>query len=145
MPDLEWIIEDSPAPADVERLAGYVTAHGRRLAKEGAALPVACFVRAGADIVAGASGRTEFRRLFILYLWVDAALRGKGLGSRLLQELEARAIGRGCVDSLIETLSDEVASLYRRRGYVPLATIPNYVGPFTRHILFKALSVPGGA
>jgi GNAT superfamily N-acetyltransferase len=143
MPALEWIIEDSPAKTDVERLAEAVTAHGRALAK-GDALPVACFVRSGTDIVAGAYGRTEFKRLFVLYLWVDAPLRGRGLGSRLLQELEARAILRGCIDSLIETLSDEVASLYLRRGYAPLATIPNYVGPFTRHILLKSLSVPRG-
>jgi len=89
--------------------------------------PIACFVRSGGEIVAGAYGRTEFNRLFVTYLWVEQALRCQGLGSGLLRRIEASAAARGCTDALIETLSDETACMYRRRGYTPLATIPNYV------------------
>ena len=141
MPALEWSVEESPADADVERLVEGVTSHGRARARSDAR-PIACFVRSDGEVVAGACGRTELTRLFISYLWVEESRRGRGLGSKLLQQLEASAIARGCTDGLIETLLDEVANLYLRRGYLPLAIIPNFVGSFTRHILLKPFSAP---
>ena len=116
-------------------------AHGRALSRSDAR-PIGCFIRSGAEIVGGACGRTEFNRIFITYLWVEQSLRHQGLGSDLLRRLEASAAVRGCNDALIETMSDEVAGMYRRRGYTPLATIPNYAGAFTRYILRKPLSAP---
>ena len=143
MPELEWSVEDSPTEADVQRIADGVIAHGRALSRS-EARPIACLIRSGGEIVGGACGRTEFNRLFITYLWVEPSLRHQGLGSELLHQLEASAVLRGCSDALIETLSDEVAGLYRRLGYAPLATIPNYVGAFTRHILRKPIAAMDG-
>ncbi len=70
---------------------------------------------------------------------MDETRRRQGLGSVVLQRLEARATLRDCAHALIETLSDEVAGMYLRRGYVSVATIPDYVGKFTRHVLVKQL------
>jgi len=138
MPELDWSVEDSPTEADVQRLADGVTAHGRALSGSNAK-PIACFIRLRGEIVGGVCGRAEFNRVFITYLWVEQSLRYQGLGSGLLRRFEASAAVRGCTDALIETLSDEVAGMYRRRGYTPLATVPNYVGAFTRHILRKSI------
>jgi GNAT superfamily N-acetyltransferase len=58
-------------------------------------------------------------------LWVSDAVRGQGLGSRLLAELEARALAAGRTRARLDTnrsLSEAIA-LYRRRGY-------REVGPF---------------
>jgi ribosomal protein S18 acetylase RimI-like enzyme len=143
MTEFEWSVEDSPTEADVQRIANGVLAHGRILSRSDAR-PIACFIRAGGELLGGACGKTEFNRVFITYLWVEPSLRQQGLGSELLRRLEASAALRGCSDALIETLSDEVAGLYRRLGYAPLATIPNYVGVFTRHILRKSIAVTGG-
>lgn len=142
MPELEWSVEDSPAQADVQRLADGVISYGRALSRSNAK-PIACFIRSDNDIVGGVCGRTEFGRVFITYLWVEESRRHQGLGSNLLRRLEASAALRGCTDALIETLSDEVAGMYRRRGYAPLATIQNYVGAFTRHILRKSITSTG--
>lgn len=101
--------------------------------------PIACFLRNGSEIVAGASGRTEFDRLFIAYLWVADYMRGRGVGGEVLRRLETAAKGRGARDALIETLSDVTANLYRRWGYVEIASVPRYVGEFDKHILLKRL------
>ncbi len=135
----EWSIIDHPTDAELDVISDGVTRFGRAQAVGGNARPVACLVRDGSEIVAGGSGRTEFNRLFINYLWVTDALREQGIGSQILGTLESEAIARGCTDALIETLSDQTAALYGRLGYQPLAIIPNFVGPFTRHILIKQL------
>ena len=135
-----WSISDTPGSADLAALTDGVTSYGRSLAIGGNPRPIACFVHEREDLVAGCSGRTEFHRLFVHYLWVAEELRSRGLGSDVLKRFEAAAHERGCKDALIETLSDRTSQLYIRLGYVHVAKIPNYVGLFTKHILVKTLS-----
>ena len=134
---LIWSIEREVPAADLAVITEGVFDHGRALAKHGNAAPIACVVRDGSRVVAGGSGRTEYRRLFVGALWVAQALRRRGIGRRILSELEAEAARRGCEDALIETLDDAVAGLYSRLGYARLAHVPSYVGPFNRHIMLK--------
>ncbi len=134
---LIWSLEVNASSPDLVVVSEGVFSHGRSLAVGGNATPLACLVRDADVVVAGGSGRTEFKRLFINCLWVALPLRGQGIGSNVLATLEAEAVSRGCKDALIETLSDEAATMYSRRGYEVVATVPNYVGKFTRYILVK--------
>jgi ribosomal protein S18 acetylase RimI-like enzyme len=136
---LTWESPSPPPDAELSRLAREVLTHGRAQAEGGNALPIACLVRDGEELVAGGSGRTEFNRLFVSYLWVSEASRRQGIGSEILRRLEAQASDTGCTSALIETLSDEAARLYARAGYEAVAIIPNYVGHFTRHVMLKSL------
>lgn len=134
---LVWTVT-AEAPAEtVAVIAEAVFAHGRSLATGGDARPIACLVHDGDVLIAGASGRTEYQRLFISYLWVGEAHRRRGIARRVLRELEAEAARRGCHDAVIETLDDSVATMYARLGYQRVAHLPRYVGPFDRHIMVK--------
>lgn len=63
-------------------------------------------------------GPAEVKRM-----WVAPAVRGMGLGRRLLAELEARAAERGVVTLRLETnrALGEAISLYRSAGYREVA------------------------
>lgn len=135
----EWSVEDTPAAHHVAVVAGGVMAFGRAEAAGGNPIPIASFLRESDSIVAGATGRTEFERLFIDFLWVREDLRGSGLGRAALARIEDAARRRGARDALIETLNDRAAALYRRCGYVEVASVARYVGRFTKHILVKQL------
>ena len=128
-----------PAAADVSIVSNGVLNHGRALAVDGKANPIACFVRNNGVVVAGAVGRTEYGRLFVSNVWVSGDLRSQGLGTTLLDHLECEAIRLGCSSAMIETLNDRVAGLYSRCGYQTLASVNAYVGPFNRHIMLKML------
>jgi len=128
--------------AELRIVADGVISHGRVLAADGHARPIACLLREGGAVVAGACGRTEYGRLFVQSLWVAPPLRRQGLGSEALARLEALAAAEGCRDAVIETLDDRVAALYRRVGYRAIAFIAGYVGPFNRHVLLKPLAPP---
>ena len=134
---LSWSVVTEASAEDLAIVSSGVFTHGRALARDGNAQPIACLVREGGHVVAGGSGRTEYERLFVSYLWVTERLRCKGIGHQVLAELEAQAARRGCKDALIETLSDRVAEFYARCGYAPVASVSRYVGPFTKHILVK--------
>ncbi|MBS0657924.1 MAG: GNAT family N-acetyltransferase [Verrucomicrobia bacterium] len=52
-------------------------------------------------------------------LAVAEAVRGRGHGERLVQALEARAVGRGV--AVIYLLTETAADFFQARGYAPLA------------------------
>lgn len=135
-----WSIEIDAIANDLTIISDGVFTFGRGQAFDSDSQPIACFLRDGDVVIAGATGRTEYRRLFINYLWVQETVRGQGLGTETLQRIELAAVERGCQDALIETLDDRNAALYQVLGYRPVATIPRYVGRFARHILVKPLS-----
>lgn len=135
---LEWHIGEQAPEEERDTIVEGVLSCGRAQAHDGNARPLACRVHEGSHLVAGGVGRTEYQRLFVTHLWVDEPLRGRGIGTRILLELEAEAARRGCITSLIETLDDRVAALYQRLGYEPVALVAGYVGPFNRHIMLKS-------
>jgi GNAT superfamily N-acetyltransferase len=134
---LAWELTSAPCADDIARVAEGVLAHGRALALGGDPQPIACLVREDGRLIAGGAGRTEFNRLFITSLWVEAPYRGQGIGTKIIQRMESEALRAGCTSAAIETLDDRVALLYKRLGYEAVATLPQHVGPFTRHILVK--------
>jgi GNAT superfamily N-acetyltransferase len=140
---LSWSVK-AEADADVlQAIAAAVNAHVRGQAMQKDATSIACLVHDGDTLIAGGSGCTEYRRLFVHALWVAEAYRGRGIGSRMLRELEAEALRRGCRDAIIETLDDVVADLYRRLGYGLVAHLPAYLGSCDRHIMVKPTLEPG--
>jgi GNAT superfamily N-acetyltransferase/DNA-binding MarR family transcriptional regulator len=75
-------------------------------------------------------------------MWVAPALRGLGLGRRLLAELEARAAVHGVRTLRLETnrALDEAISLYRSAGYREVAAFNDE--PYAHHWFEKTLD-PG--
>lgn len=136
---LRWQLEEDPSAADRLVISQGVVAFGRAQAVGGDPQPMGLFVRHQDHIVAGATGRSEFRRLFVDYLWVHESRRRRGLGEQVLAQFERAGWDRGCVDVLLETLSDENAIWYQRLGYRIVARIPAYVGWFTKYVMVKML------
>lgn len=133
----DWRRDGAVPARDLDAIRDGVIAFGRQQAQGSDAQDIAVALYEGDELVAGASGRTEFQRLYVSYLWVDADRRGEGLGGDCLRQIEAMALRRGCVDALIETLSDETAELYEHLGYACIGHVHDFVPGFTRHTLLK--------
>jgi DNA-binding MarR family transcriptional regulator/GNAT superfamily N-acetyltransferase len=76
---------------------------------------------------------------YLKRMWVSPAVRGMGLGRRLLSELEARAAAHGCTAVRLETnrtLAEAIA-LYRSAGYVE--TEPFNDEPYAHHWFVRSL------
>ncbi|MDM4768477.1 GNAT family N-acetyltransferase [Pelomonas sp. SE-A7] len=113
--------------------------HGYRQAQSAGGRPQAFSLGLyeGEDLIAGLTGHTEFHRLFIDQVWVEDDWRGGGLGTGLLRRAEAEALRLGCVDALVETLSDRTAEWFESLGFTCVAHVHDYLPGFTRHILIK--------
>jgi ribosomal protein S18 acetylase RimI-like enzyme len=88
------------------------------------------FLVAEADgcIVGSVIGGFDGRRGLIYHLAVTAAFRGKGIGSQLMDEVEARLRAKGCLKSYLMVALDntEVEDYYRRRGWKPMDYVHLY-------------------
>ncbi len=77
--------------------------------------------------------------LHIEVLWIEEALRNRGIGGQLISEAETVAIERKCAGSYIETSSPEARRLYQRLGYEIFETLDNYPKGHQKYFLKKDL------
>jgi GNAT superfamily N-acetyltransferase len=111
-------VEDSPTDADVEVLPLALEAFNEaRWPGHSQWKPLAVFVRDRGSIVAGLAGETYCDWLFVRYLWVSDALRGQGVGRKLMGEAEGRALERGCHSAYVDTFSFQAPGFYRKLGF----------------------------
>jgi GNAT superfamily N-acetyltransferase len=104
---------------------------------DGAAL---CFtIEDGGRIVAGIAGHTWGGCCEIKQLWVDAPVRGRGLGSALLARAEQEATRRGCGRMLLSTHSFQAPALYRARGFTEVGRMTDYPRGFDNIVFVKRL------
>ncbi|HJS18594.1 MAG TPA: GNAT family N-acetyltransferase [Anaerolineales bacterium] len=76
-------------------------------------------------IVGSVIGGYDGRRGLIYHLAVDEAFRHQGIGSRLMDEVEARLRVKGCLKSYLLVTQDnmEVETYYRQRGWEPMESV----------------------
>ncbi|MDB5586568.1 MAG: family N-acetyltransferase [Devosia sp.] len=103
-------------------------------------LAVIVLVRDEANaIVGGISGYTAWGWLYVQWLWIAEAQRGRGMAGQMLEAAEAEARLRGCHGAYIDTFNPVALKVYRRQGYVPFGELANFPIGRTRTFLQKAL------
>lgn len=68
-------------------------------------------------VVGGLWGYTWAGWLYVELLFLPKAMRGNGLGTRILRLAEAEAVRRGCVAARLETFSFQARPFYEGLGY----------------------------
>ena len=103
--------------------------------------PLEASLRDSAEkIVGGLYGATMWSWLMIEGLWVDEALRGRGLGRQLLLRSEDIALARGCRGAWLGTFDFQARDFYERLGYTVFAALPGFPPGHTHFHLRKHLS-----
>lgn len=89
------------------------------------------------DVVAGIAAYTDGRSLHIDVLWVDAPLRGAGLGAKLVGMAEEIARERGCDQAQLQT---QAATFYARFDYAVTGQMTHFPGGETLYVMHKPLA-----
>ena len=106
--------------------------------------PLAVLVRdETGDVVGGLTGRTSAAWLFVELLWLPEALRGTGLGTRLMMEAEAEAVRRGCIGAHLDTFDFQAPGFYRKLGYEVFGSIEDHPPGRMRFWMRKRFAVLG--
>jgi GNAT superfamily N-acetyltransferase len=103
-------------------------------------LRVGAFVRdADGAVVGGAIGETHWNWLFVSHLWVDDAIRGRGLGRDLMRAMEEAAVAAGCSSVHLDTHDFQALPFYEHLGFEQFAVLDDYPTGHTRHFLRKGI------
>ena len=87
----------------------------------------------------GLWGVSYFRWLFVENFVLPEALRGQGLGTRLMREAEAVALARGCLGVWLDTFTFQARGFYEKLGYRVFGAIDDYPPGHRRFFLAKRL------
>lgn len=94
------------------------------------------------QIVGGLWGRTAYDWLYVELLVVPESLRGRGVGTDLLQRAEAEAVARGCRNAWLDTFEFQARGFYERLGYTCFAELEHYPRQWSRFFMRKTLAPP---
>jgi ribosomal protein S18 acetylase RimI-like enzyme len=79
------------------------------------------------QIQGGVDGHIMWHRLFIKTVWVSEALRGQGLGTRLMRAAEKEGRARQCRCLWLTALGDHACHFYERLDYKIFGVLHDYV------------------
>jgi GNAT superfamily N-acetyltransferase len=97
------------------------------------------------EILGGLWGETMFSHLHVDVLFVPEALRGMGVGRRMMSQAEDEAVRRGCCGAWLDTFSFQARGFYERLGYTVFGTIEDCPPGHSRLFLKKALGMQSRA
>lgn len=89
--------------------------------------------------LAGLIGNTHGNWLFVKFLWVSEELRGKNIGSQILQQAEETAKERGCKYVFLDTFSFQAPMFYKKHGYKEVFVLEEYPLTGKRYYFTKTL------
>lgn len=125
---------------DVAEIYEQLHAYNLTKREEAAQQPIGVFTEdANGKKLAGLTGMTYGNWLCVKYLFVSEALRGQGVGSRLLDTAEREARERGCKFVFLDTFSFQAPDFYLKHGYTEVFTLAQYPLTGARHYYTKAL------
>jgi N-acetylglutamate synthase-like GNAT family acetyltransferase len=91
------------------------------------------------EILAGVHGWVWAKSCEIRGIWVHPALRGQGIGRRLLEMAEQEASDHGCQAITLKVYSFQSPEFYARLGYQTVACLDDFPPGYQTHYLVKRL------
>jgi GNAT superfamily N-acetyltransferase len=92
------------------------------------------------EVVGGLWGNTAYGWLFVELLFVPEALRGRRIGTDLMQRAEAEARSRGCHGAWLDTFQFQARGFYERNGYSCFGELEDFPRGHARYFMKKSLS-----
>ena len=101
--------------------------------------PLAVKAKQGDTICGGIFAYLNWNWVQVSLVWVHPEHRGNGLGSKLIDALEARARSEGCKFAHLDTFSFQARPFYERFGYEVFAELSEYPPGHSRYFMKKTL------
>jgi GNAT superfamily N-acetyltransferase len=141
MEDFVLTVTDHPTDDAEAVIEGGLDRFNETQAGRSDALPLAVLINDPVTnaVVGGLIGRTTLGLLFVDLIFVPNTLRGRGVGSRVLEAAEREAMRRNCTAVALYTISFQAPAFYEQQGYRELGRIECDAPDYTRFCMTKRL------
>ena len=120
-------VEENPATADTDVILQGLRAFNEAHVGPTVRASLAVLVRDGdGRVLGGLTAQVKFGWVHVDWLWLPDELRGRGVGSAVMDAVEAEARHRGCVGAHVETTDYQALPFYEKRGYVVFGVLEGY-------------------
>lgn len=123
-----------------QKIGELVRSYNRSKRKAAESEPLNLYVEDDSgELLAGLVAEIFGNWLEIEYLFVKEELRGQGIGSQLLQQVESEAKKRNCRYVFVNTYQFQAPAFYQKYGYQEVFTLKDYPCTGQRHYYQKDL------
>ena len=137
---MEYTLDTEPSESDINEVRAGLIKHNTPFLEGIPKSQVGYYAMEEGVKVGGVIADLWGNWLLIKFLWVDDSMRGKQVGSQLLQRLEKYAQSQGCTSSLVDTLSFQAKPFYEKHGYQCQMVLENYPLDSSLAFLTKSLT-----
>ncbi len=136
---MEYQVTETPSVSDDQQVIDKVREHLSQFVERDVR-PLSVYLRNGdGKMVGGLTAKTYWNWLHVEFLWVDAAMRETGLGTKILSLAEEEAVNRGCNAVMLDTFSFQARGFYEKLGYRVFGQLEGYSGKHQRFYMSKPL------
>ncbi len=138
-------LTDAPPPGAFQKLWAPLLIFNEKTVGEATSRTLAILLKDPntEEVIGGLWGRSLWGSLLVDIVFVPEALRGKRIGTKLLQQAEAEAIRRGCRDMWLDTYAFQAREFYERLGFTVFGRLDGPAPIFPRFFLKKILADAG--
>ena len=137
---LQWSTVEAPLPPETEIIDAGLDRYNREAADLDAVRNFACFARAkSGEVVGGAIARCWGRCCELLHIWVAEEQRSKGIGRRLVGQVEEYAHSHEASIVYLDTFSFQAPEFYRSLGYQVVCEFEGFPDGMKKYIMRKVI------
>jgi GNAT superfamily N-acetyltransferase len=138
--DLHVELEEHPRPDDARVVTQGLLDFNRAVIGDPNEIQLGVFVRdASGGVVGGLLGHLRWRWVYVAKLWLPDALRGHGIGRRVMLAIEEYARHHDCLGIYLDTFEYQALPFYEKLGYVRFGVLEGYPPGYRQFHLFKNL------
>ena len=133
-------LEEHPRVEDARVVAEGLLDFNRAVIGDPNEVQLGVFVRdAAGRVVGGLLGHVRWKWVYVAKLWLPDAVRGHGVGSRVMREIEEYAVRHECHGIYLDTFEYQALPFYRKLGYEQFGVLEGYPPGYRQFHLRKNL------
>jgi GNAT superfamily N-acetyltransferase len=133
-------LDEHPRPDDARVVSQGLLDFNRAVIGDANEVQLGVFVRdAAGRVVGGLLGHVRWKWVYVAKLWLPDELRGHGVGTRVMRELEVYARRHGCLGIYLDTFEYQALPFYEKLGYEQFGVLEGYPPGYRQFHLTKTI------
>ena len=133
-------LEERPRAEDARVVATGLLEFNRAVIGDPHEIQLGIFVRdTSGRVVGGLLGHLKWKWVYVAKLWLPDELRGHGVGTRIMREIERYARSRECHGIYLDTFEYQALPFYEKLGYEQFGVLEGYPPGYRQFHLRKTI------